>query len=176
MTDDDRKAIGPEGVAVAEALGEAVVDLERWGQVTWPDPSGGPLLGRMSDGFWTPWHTAADLLQSARLGCDIAYLREPTQAEGDAHAHAASARECFVPMGSWTGRRCRVCDRWTWGGPAACERCVALEERDAARQELAAARAAIGEAWFLRPDDSIALALSRKTTALDRLCAEGGKK
>lgn len=49
-------------------------------------------------------------------------------------------------------------------------------ERDAARHELAAARAAIGEAWFLRPDDSLALALSRKTTALERLCAEGGGK
>lgn len=49
-------------------------------------------------------------------------------------------------------------------------------ERDAARQDLAAARAAIGEAWFLRPDDSLALALSRKTTALERLCAEGGGK
>ena len=47
-------------------------------------------------------------------------------------------------------------------------------ERDAARQALAAARAAIGEAWSLRSDDAIALALNQMTTALERLCAEGG--
>lgn len=75
--------------------------------------------------------------ESAELGCDIAYRREPTQAEGDAHegaTHADGRRfpdgECFVPMGGWTGRRCRVCRRWTWGGPTACAVCVArLDER-----------------------------------------------
>jgi hypothetical protein len=71
--------------------------------------------------------------ESAELGCEIAYKREPTQAEGDAHeagepAHAKG--ECFVAMGGFTGRRCRVCSRWTWGGPTACEACVAKEDRD----------------------------------------------
>ena len=51
---------------------------------------------------------------------------------------------------------------------------LAVELR-AARQELAVARAAIGEAWFFRPDDSIALALSRKCTALERQ-ADGGDR
>lgn len=65
--------------------------------------------------------------ESAELGCEIAYRREPTQAEGDAHEHGAPAHrtgECFVPMGGWTGRRCRVCRLWTWGGPTACARCA----------------------------------------------------
>jgi DNA primase large subunit len=76
--------------------------------------------------------------EAAELGCEIAYRREPTQAEGDAHednghdcddedcqrcAHLAplgiKSGECFVPMGGWTGRRCRRCRRWAWGGPTA---------------------------------------------------------
>lgn len=65
---------------------------------------------------------------SAELGCEIAYRREPTQAEGDAHADGAD--ECFVAMGGWTGRRCRACGRWVWGGPTACDRCVGREERE----------------------------------------------
>lgn len=69
--------------------------------------------------------------ESAEMGCNIAYRREPTQAEGDAHADGAD--ECFVTMGGWTGRRCRACGRWVWGGPTACEGCVRREERDEAR-------------------------------------------
>lgn len=65
--------------------------------------------------------------ESAELGCEIAYRREPTQAEGDAHADGAD--ECFVTMGGWTGRRCRACGRWVWGGPTACEGCVRREDR-----------------------------------------------
>lgn len=67
-------------------------------------------------------------VESAELGCEIAYRREPTQAEGDAHADGAD--ECFVAMGGWTGRRCRACCRWVWGGPTACDRCVGREERE----------------------------------------------
>ena len=66
--------------------------------------------------------------ESAELGCEIAYQREPTQAEGDAHDDDTG--ECFVAMGGWTGRRCRVCNRWTWGGPTACVPCVARLEHD----------------------------------------------
>lgn len=75
------------------------------------------------------WPRVRDLLdraESAEHGCEIAYRREPTQAEGDAHADGAS--ECFVAMGGWTGRRCRACGRWVWGGPTACEGCVRREE------------------------------------------------
>jgi len=88
--------------------------------------------------------------ESAELGCTIAYQREPTQAEGDAHEggmpdHARG--ECFVPMGGWTGRRCRVCSRWTWGGPTACLECVRREEWDAASTErIAALEGLLGEA------------------------------
>ena len=73
--------------------------------------------------------------ESAEMGCEIAYRREPTQAEGDAAEASDAARngECFVAMGGWTGRRCRACDRWVWGGPTACEGCVWREERDDAR-------------------------------------------
>lgn len=66
--------------------------------------------------------------ESAEQGCEIAYRREPTQAEGDAHADGAD--ECFVTMGGWTGHRCRACGRWVWGGPTACDRCVGREERE----------------------------------------------
>lgn len=79
--------------------------------------------------------------ESAELGCDIAYRREPTQSEGDAHEYeqhqsmgpVLKTGECFVSMGGWTGRRCRICQKWVWGGPTACEACVAREERDEAR-------------------------------------------
>lgn len=98
--------------------------------------------------------------ESAELGCEIAYRREPTQAEGDAHeadhgcdccdddcqrcAHLSpqgiKSGECFVAMGGWTGRRCRVCRRWVWGGPTACVACVAAEERDSLLAENARLR------------------------------------
>jgi hypothetical protein len=72
--------------------------------------------------------------ESAELGCEIAYKREPTQAEGDAYdRNMGVIGECFVAMGGWTGRRCRACGCWVWGGPTACERCVRREERDEAR-------------------------------------------
>ena len=66
--------------------------------------------------------------ESAELGCEIAYRREPTQDEGDANEDENG--DCFVAMGGWTGRRCRVCNMWTWGGPTACVACAARGERD----------------------------------------------
>ena len=86
--------------------------------------------------------------ESAELGCMIAYRREPTSAEGDAHEAGPPGMddaECFVPMGGWTGRRCRACGCWVWGGPTACERCVRREERDEARDQRDAARAQVRE-------------------------------
>lgn len=76
--------------------------------------------------------------ESAELGCDIAYRREPTQEEGDAHEdkqHQSmgpelATGECFVAMGGWTGRRCRHCGWWVWGGPTVCVVCVERAERD----------------------------------------------
>lgn len=63
---------------------------------------------------------AASLLESLSLGCEIAYRREPTQAEGDAHEYRG---ECYVPMGGHGGHRC-VCGRWVWGGPTVCHQCL----------------------------------------------------
>lgn len=62
------------------------------------------------------------LVDSLRLGCEIAYRRTPTQAEADAHA-SYGAGECFVPMGGHHGWRCK-CGAWVWGGPTVCQRCV----------------------------------------------------
>ncbi len=70
--------------------------------------------------------------------------RQPSKQEGDAFetkrdSDAGSKQptgECFVDRGGWTGNRCRVCTKWVWGGPTACEACVAREERDEARSEL----------------------------------------
>lgn len=67
--------------------------------------------------------------ESAELGCEIAYRREPTQAEGDAHElprGEGSIRECYVPMGNHHGHRC-LCGIWVWGGPTVCRRCVDAE-------------------------------------------------
>lgn len=64
--------------------------------------------------------------ESAEMGCEIAYRREPTEAEAEAFADGAD--ETFVPMGGWTARRCRVCSRWVFGGPTACVRCVERDE------------------------------------------------
>jgi hypothetical protein len=74
------------------------------------------------------------LIDSLRLGCEIAYRREPTQAEGDAHEYrhdqsmgaSECIRECHVPMGNHHGHRC-PCGRWVWGGPTVCQRCVGAE-------------------------------------------------
>jgi len=70
-------------------------------------------------------------VESAELGCEIAYRREPTQSEGDAleyrHDQSMGAseciRECHVPMGDHHGHRC-PCGRWVWGGPTVCQRCL----------------------------------------------------
>jgi hypothetical protein len=83
-------------------------------------------------------------VHSLRMAVEIAQEREPTQAEGDAHewrqpSHAKG--ECFVPAGGWTGRRCRACNRWVWGGPTACVGCAeqpAETEEQAAERELGA--------------------------------------
>ena len=72
--------------------------------------------------------------EAAELGCEIAYRREPTQAEGDAHEYrhdqsmgaSEAIRECHVPMGNHHGHRCS-CGRWVWGGPTVCQRCVDAE-------------------------------------------------
>jgi len=101
--------------------------------------------------------------ESAELGCEIAYRREPTQDEGDAHEDALG--ECFVPMGGWTGRRCRVCNRWTWGGPTACVACVSQEE----------AVLALGRAW-MHGGATLAEGIRRKTTAMERLAQPKKRK
>lgn len=77
--------------------------------------------------------------ESAELGCEIAYRREPTQAEGDAHEYRHDQsmgapepiRECHVPMGNHHGHRCS-CGRWVWGGSTVCQRCVDAEAVKAA--------------------------------------------
>jgi hypothetical protein len=74
------------------------------------------------------------LIDSLRLGCEIASRREPTQAEGDAHEYrhdqsmgpSYGAGECFVTMGGHHGWKCR-CGAWVWGGPTVCRRCVDAE-------------------------------------------------
>ena len=48
-----------------------VAELQRWGVDHGAQP-GRPLLSPMEDGYWTPWHIAADLLQ--RLASDNAGL------------------------------------------------------------------------------------------------------
>jgi hypothetical protein len=47
--------------AESPADGE-VAELQRWGVDHGAQP-GRPLLSPMEDGYWTPWHIAADLLQ-----------------------------------------------------------------------------------------------------------------
>ncbi len=73
-------------------------------------------------------------LPSLLASYDMLSKREPTQAEGDAFEHWAGSGmpptgECFVPSGGWTGRRCRQCNRWVWGGPTACAGCAERQPR-----------------------------------------------
>ena len=52
--------------------------LERYG-VTWDGSSDKPLLTRMADGYWTPWHVAADLLERQAAAAPVARLPEDAQ-------------------------------------------------------------------------------------------------
>ena len=58
---------------LAQPVAEEPTDaeLQRWGVDHGAQP-GRPLLSPMEDGYWTPWHIAADLLQ--RLASDNAGL------------------------------------------------------------------------------------------------------
>src|SRR5678810_1074005 len=116
--------------------------------------------------------------EAAELGCEIAYRREPTQAEGDAfeHQHDQSmgpshpSGECFVPMGGWTGRRCRVCQRWTWGGPTACASCVTTDAAEKRVAELEQQLRAVREgADDLRAQLSAAPAAKLREALVDLL-------
>ena len=97
--------------------------------------------------------------EDAELGCEIAYRREPTQAEGDAHAYRAHQgdvlEEAHVPMGNHHGHRCR-CGVWVWGGPTTCQRCT-----DAEAVEIALARAFDAEAERDRLRKRVKLAEAR---------------
>ena len=91
--------------------------------------------------------------ESAELGCEIAYHREPTPDEGDTYEfeHHQSmgpvekSGECHVPAGNWHGHRC-TCGKWVWGGGTVCQGCVdaqavrlAVSDRDAAQSRADAA-------------------------------------
>jgi hypothetical protein len=85
------------------------------------------------DAHFAAEHAAARA-DSAELGCEIAYKREPTQAEGDAHEWRRPPAapdddselhmgQCHVAMGDWLGRRCSGCRRWVWDGSTRCAPC-----------------------------------------------------
>lgn len=113
-------------------------------------------------------------VHSLRMAVEIAQQREPTQAEGDAHAHRPPSGapddggdmldECFVPAGGWPGRICRVCRRWVWGGPTACVQCLEVERL---RKELVAEKDAHEKTRTGLTDTILAL---EKQTALLREC------
>ena len=54
--------------------------------------------------------------------------REPTQNEAN---HLLGDLDEGYLDGGWTARRCRVCNKWVFGGPTACVLCVAKEEAQA---------------------------------------------
>jgi len=69
-------------------------------------------------------HERADI---AEARAKIGELREPTQAEGNAHA---IDDVCFVEFGKWFGQRCERCGRWMFDQVASadqCQRCTSLE-------------------------------------------------
>jgi hypothetical protein len=66
--------ITPPPALVSERLPgpeDCDAELQRWGVDHGAQP-GRPLLSPMEDGYWTPWHIAADLLR--RLASDNAGL------------------------------------------------------------------------------------------------------
>lgn len=88
-------------------------------------------------------------VRQLRQALSITCEREPTKREGDAYENKQDARmgpsyptgKCFVARGGWTGRRCRRCTEWVWGGPTACLRCVARSELNFIQKEYAKANA-----------------------------------
>ncbi len=79
------------------------------------------------------WWRRLPLRLSANAEIADLRRREPTQEEGDAaegrpddDGRTPPPGEVFVT--GHTGRRCRVCRKWVWGGPTACELCVVREE------------------------------------------------
>ena len=94
-------------------------------------------------------------VRQLRQALSITCEREPTKREGDAYEDKQDVSmgpsyptgECFVARGGWTGRRCRRCTEWVWGGPTACLRCVAEEERDEARAEVEREKASATRGW-----------------------------
>jgi hypothetical protein len=65
------RALLAQPVAEEPPADGEVAELQRWGVDHGAQP-GRPLLSPMEDGYWTPWHIAADLLQ--RLASDNAGL------------------------------------------------------------------------------------------------------
>jgi hypothetical protein len=65
------RALLAQPVAEKPPADGEVAELQRWGVDHGAQP-GRPLLSPMEDGYWTPWHIAADLLQ--RLASDNAGL------------------------------------------------------------------------------------------------------
>jgi len=57
----------------------------------------------------------------------VLFAREPTQAEGDAHAYASNPDQCFIPQGNWNGFRCHTCGRWVWNCGSLCQSCSTKE-------------------------------------------------
>ena len=70
-----------------------VAELQRWGVNHGAQP-GRPLLSPMEDGYWTPWHIAADLLQS--LASPACYVLDPSP-KALASLEAARPGE-FIPF------------------------------------------------------------------------------
>lgn len=114
--------------ALAGVRAGVEIDAPRAGRAA-RDSALGEALRRVADAW--PMEDVTSLVDSLRLGCEIAYQREPTQEEGDAHEYchdqsmgaSHGSGECFVPMGSHHGRKCK-CGTWVWGGPTVCQRCV----------------------------------------------------
>ena len=71
ITDTIRKALEQGNPTPQPPADGEVAELQRWGVDHGAQP-GRPLLSPMEDGYWTPWHIAADLLQ--RLASDNAGL------------------------------------------------------------------------------------------------------
>lgn len=91
-------------------------------------------------------------VQSAELGCEIAYRREPTADEAEAFKFDrgdGTIVETHVPMGNWHGHRC-TCGKWVWGVGTVCQGCVdaqavrtVLDREAQAKRQTVALRAAL---------------------------------
>jgi hypothetical protein len=110
----------------------------------------------------------------SRLKAEVERLRRraPTQQE----AEDVSGVLDTVFIDGWTCRRCRLCRRWVFGGPTACEQCIATEERDQSSADCALLRTEVAKREMVLAKVEADLAEEKKLRELAETEATASKQ